>query len=121
MTEEVKKTEAKKAEPGANKLILSTKKSIHPPLEIVIDDVTYQNNTFSRALFEELKKHEAAALAGDIEALYQQVHLLYSVPMETLNSLDVRDIKSLLDFTMAKVFSTPEGPKTEAEEEEKKA
>lgn len=99
-------------------LKLSTKKSIHPPIVIRIDDKAYENNPLSRIMFEELKKYEKAALGGDIEALYKQVQLIYSVPMEELNKLDVRDVKTLLEFTMTKTF----GLKTEGgqEKEEKK-
>jgi len=103
-----------------NKLVLSTKKSIHPPIEVEVDGKIYQNNALSRAFFDELKKHEKSALGGNVEALYKQVQILYGIPMDILNKLDVRDIKTLLEFTMAKIFSSPEGPKTKAEQEEKK-
>lgn len=94
-------------------LVLSTRKSIHKPIEIKVDGKTYQNNPLSKDLFDEVRKHEKAALAGDIEALYNQVQLLFSVPVEVLNKLDVRDVNSLLDFTMAKIFQ----PKLKTDEE----
>ena len=105
--------------PKPNKLVLSTKKSIHPPLEIEVDGTTYKNNPFSRSLFEELKKHEKAGKAGDVKALYKQVELIYSIPSKVLDALDARDIQSLLQFTMAKAFGI-ESDKSEAEKEEKK-
>ena len=105
--------------PKPNKLVLSTKKSIHPPLEIEIDGKTYQNNPFSRSLFEELKKQEKAGLAGDVKALYKQVELIYSIPTEVLDALDARDIQSLLQFTMAKAFGI-KAEKTDEEQKEKK-
>ncbi len=96
MTEEPKKEETK--------LVLSTKKSLHKPIVIVIDDQSFENNPLSRALFDEVREYEQAALDGDIEALYKQVEILFSVPLEMLNKLDVRDVNSLLDYTMAKIF-----------------
>lgn len=86
------------------KLILSTQKSIHKPIEVEIDGKTYRNRPLSRATFDEVKKHEKAALGGDIEALYKQVQILFGVPMEVLNKLDVRDVNTLLEYTMAQVF-----------------
>ena len=85
------------------KLILSTQKSIHKPIEIEIDGKTYQNRPLSRAIFDEVKKHEKEALKGDIEALYKQVQILFGVPMEVLNKLDIRDVNTLLQYTMTQV------------------
>lgn len=97
------------------KLELSTKKSIHKPIEVEIDGKTYQNRPLSRATFDEVKKHEKDALKGDIEALYKQVQILFGVPMEVLNKIDVRDINTLISYTMEQVF------KVSAETEKEKA
>ena len=101
------------------KLILSTQKSIHKPIEIEVDGKTYQNRPLSKATFDEVRKHEKAALKGNIEALYNQVNILFGVPMEVLNKLDVRDVNTLLEYTMAQIFQAK--PKTDEEKEEKKA
>ena len=101
------------------KLELSTKKSIHPPVEVTVDGKTYVNNPLSRALFDELKKHEKAALGGDPKALYAQVRAIYDIPVAILYKLDMRDIRTLLEYTMKETFGEPE-EKTEAEKEEKK-
>lgn len=120
MSEE-KKDETKKDETKKEvvQLVLSTTKSLHKPIVIVIDNKSYENNPFSRALFDEVRKYEKAALDGDIEALYKQVEILYSVPVEVLNKLDVRDVNSLLDFTMAKIFDA--AAETRKEKAEKNA
>ncbi len=99
------------------KLILSTQKSIHKPIEIEIDKKNYCNRPLSRATFDEIKKHEKAAIAGNIEALYKQVQAMFPVPMEVLNKLDIRDVNSLLDYTMAQIFTT--STKTDKEKAEK--
>ena len=99
------------------KLVLSSRKSIHKPIEVEIDGKTYQNNPLSRELFEEVKKHEKAALAGDIDALYKQVRILYGVPIEVLNKLDIRDVSSMLDYTMKQILNPP--VKTDKEKAEK--
>jgi len=101
------------------KLVLSTKKSIHKPIVIEVDGKKYENNPLSRTLFDEVRKYEKAALDGDIEALYKQVELLFSVPVEVLNKLDVRDVNSLLDYTMAQIFIAR--ATTEKEKAEKNA
>ena len=91
------------------KLILSTQKSIHRPIEIEIDGKTYQNRPLSRATFDEVKKYEKAAVGGDIESLYKQIHALYPVSMEVLNKIDIRDINTLITYTMAQIFQTSVG------------
>ena len=97
-------------------LVLSTQKSIHKPIEVKIDGKTYQNRPLSRATFDEVKKHEKAALGGDIEALYMQVKILFGVPMDVLNKLDIRDVNSLLEYAMAQIFQpSPETDKEKAE------
>ncbi len=121
MTDEPKKEELEKEEPEKEeqKLVLSTTKSIHKPIEVVIDGKTYQNNPFSRATFDEVRKHEKAALKGDIEALYKQVQALYPVPMLVLNKIDVRDVHTLIQFTMTQIFKA--APMSEKEQAEKNA
>lgn len=101
------------------KLILSTTKSIHKPIEVEVDGKTYANNPFSRTAFQELKKHEKAALKGDIEALYTQVRLIFPIPMDVLNKLDIRDVNSLLDYAMAKILVTQTKEATDEEKAEK--
>lgn len=101
------------------KLILSTQKSIHKPIEIEIDGKVYQNRPLSRATFDDVKKYEKAAVGGDIEALYKQVQILFGVPMDVLNKLDIRDVNTLLTYTMAQIFQTD--AETDKEKEEKKA
>ncbi len=103
------------------KLILSTQKSIHKPIEIEIDGKNYCNRPLSRATFDEVKKHEKAAIKGDIEALYKQVQAMFPVSMEVLNKLDIRDVNSLLDYVMAQIFTTStEKDKEQAEKNESK-
>ena len=99
------------------KLILSTQKSIHKPIEVEIDGKIYQNRPLSRTLFDEVKKYEKDALKGDIEALYKQVQILYGVSIEMLNKLDVRDVNTLLEYTMAQIFQP--STKTDKEKAEK--
>jgi len=103
------------------KLILSTQKSIHKPIEVEIDGKTYQNRPLSRATLDEVKKYEKAALGGDIQALYKQVEVLYGVPVEILNKIDIRDIGSLLDHTMSQISEVRKTtPEEKAEKNESK-
>ena len=100
------------------KLILSTQKSLHKPIEIEVDGKTYQNRPLSKATFDEVKKYEKAAVGGDIDALYKQVNVLFGVPVDVLNKLDIRDVNTLLTYTMAQIFK-PDA-KTDKEKDEKK-
>lgn len=95
------------------KFELSTRKSLHPPIEIDIDGKTYKTRLLSKALFDEIRAHEKAALEGDQAALYKQVQLLYGVPTAVLDKLDIRDIGSLLEHTMEKIVPTETPPAEE--------
>ncbi len=116
---EDKKEEQKKEEPEKEpqRLVLSTTKSVHKPIEIEIDGKVYRNRSLSRTTFDEVTKHEKAAIGGDIESLYKQVTALIDVPIEVLNEIDIRDINSLLEYVMAKIL-TPTA-KTAKEKAEK--
>ena len=87
-------------------LKLSTKKSIHPAVEVEIDGKTYMANPMTHTLFEQIKKYEEKSIKGDSEALLKQVQLIYPVSFDVLKNLDIRDITSLLEFTIAKVSGT---------------
>ena len=100
-------------------LVLSTQKSIHKPIEVKIDGKIYHNRPLSRSTFDEVKKHEKAALGGNIEALYSQVHILFGVPMDVLNKLDIRDVNTLLEYAMTQIFQP--SAKTDKEKAEKNA
>lgn len=90
-------------------LKLSTKKSIHPSVEVEIDGKIYTANPMTHTLFEQIKEYEESSLKGDSEALLKQVQLIYPVSFDVLKSLDIRDITSLLEFTIEKVTSTNTG------------
>lgn len=90
-------------------LKLSTKKSIHPSVVVEIDGKTYTANPMTHTLFEQIKKFEESAGKGDSEALLKQVQLIYPVSFEVLKNLDIRDITSLLEFTIEKVQGTNSG------------
>lgn len=109
----MKMVEEKKEE---ERLVLSTQKSLHKPIEVEVDGKTYQNKPLSRATFDEVKKYEKAAVGGDIDALYKQVQLLFPIAIEVLNKLDIRDINTLITYTTTKIFqSVATTPKEKAE------
>jgi len=90
-----------------NQFSLSTKKSLHPPIEIKIDGKTYQTRLLSKALFDEMRVYQKSAEKGDEKSLYKQVRLLYNIPLDVLDKLDVRDISALLKHTMTQIISPP--------------
>jgi len=98
-------------------LELSTKKSIHPTIEIKVDGKTYYNNPLSHELFEKIENFDIVVEEGKLSALYKQVQLIFPVPMDVLNKLDVRDIRSLLEYANNRILDM--APKTEKEKAEK--
>jgi hypothetical protein len=100
-------------------LELSTKKSIHPTIEIRVDGKTYHNNPLSHELFEQIENFDVVVEEGKLSALYKQVQLIFPVPMEILDKLDVRDIRSLLEYANERILDM--APKTEKGKAEKNA
>lgn len=98
-------------------LELSTKKSIHPTIEVKVDGKTYYNNPLSHKLFEQIENFDTDVEEGKLSALYKQVQLIFPVPMEVLNGLDVRDVRSLLEYANNRILDL--APKTEKEKAEK--
>lgn len=85
---------------------LSTKKSLHSPITVKIDGKTYETRLLSKALFDEMRGYEKAAAKGDEKSLFKQVQLLFPIPLDVLNKLDVRDISSLLKHTTTQIISS---------------
>lgn len=99
------------------KLKLSTKKSLHDPIEIEIDDKVYVNKPLTKPVFTELRKLQKAAEKGDDEALYSQIKLIFPIPDEVLDELDIRDISKMLSHATQQIIGTIGG--TEEEKERK--
>lgn len=100
-------------------LELSTKRSIHKPIKVVVDGKTYTNNPLSREMFEEIEKYDKEADEGKLSAIYKQVQLLFPIPSEVLDKLDIRDVNSLLTYATEQILGLR--PKTEKEKAEKNA
>jgi len=98
-------------------LELSTKKSIHPTIEVKVDGKTYCNNPLSHELFEQIENFDISIEEGKLSALYKQVQLIFPVPTEILDKLDVRDVRSLLEYANEKMLDM--APKTEKGKAEK--
>lgn len=102
----------------SKKFVLSTKKSLFDPIEIEIDGKTYFSKKLCRALFDELKKHEEEALKGNIEALYEQVNVIFGIDASVLENLDIREIEAMIDFATNKIFHPDKEKKKDPEKNE---
>ena len=102
-----------------NELELSTKKSIHDPIKIKIDGKAYENNPLTRVTFAKLRELQKDAEKGDDNALYSQIKLIFPIPDDVLDKLDIRDINELLRYATQKVIGATTG--TGEEKAEKNA
>lgn len=100
-------------------LELSTKKSIHPAIEVKVDGKMYCNNPLSHELFEKIENLDVVAEEGKLSALYDQLRLLFPIPMDILKKLDVRDVSVMLNYANDRILDM--APKTEKEKAEKNA
>lgn len=85
-----------------DRLVLNTKKSLYEPVEIVIDDQTYQSVKTTRALLAEIEKLDPKAAKNEDGALYKIIQLLFNVEQEVLEKLDKREVQDIYTFTKKK-------------------
>ncbi len=71
-------------------LTLSTKKSLHKPIEVEVDGKVYSLAKVPKSLFEKVIELE---LTGDPLAGYEQVFTAFGIPKTVLSKLDSRDVK----------------------------
>ena len=91
-------------EKSGNRLVISSKKSLYDPIEIVIDDQTYCSLKTTRAVLKEIDKldDEIAKNKLNREALYKIVQLLFNIDMKTLEKLDAREVEDIYVFSKKK-------------------
>jgi len=89
---------------GEGRLVLSTKKSLYDPVEIVIDDKVYHSLKVTRAVAKEIDKLDAEIGKDkkDDEALYKAVQLLYDIDLKVLEELDKREVEQIYIFSKQK-------------------
>lgn len=93
------------------KLVLSTKKSLYPPIIIEIDDTDYECVKFTNDIqtwfleqeerVAEMRKKEDSKAVAEITS--EIIAKLYRVDKKTLEKLDVREIQDIATFTVNKV------------------
>ncbi len=95
------------------RLVLNTKKSLYDPIEIVIDEVVYKSVKLTRVTLNEMNKFEKGRKAGDKNEAegdlvnYRIVHLIFGVPMDTIELLDKREVEDIV-LDMQKKLQTTE-------------
>ena len=97
------------------RLKLSTKKSLHAPIEIEVDGQVYSRPVITISLLQQVDKLEKKVKTGDFNALVEQIHLLTGVPKSVAKEVDLLDLNSLMDYVSAKLYGSIAG-----EDEEKK-
>lgn len=87
-----------------DKLVLNTRKSLYDPIEIVIDDQTYQSVKTTVAVVDEINKldEEIVANPEKDELLYKAIQLLFDVDAAILDKLDKREVEDIYTFSKKK-------------------
>jgi len=99
---------------------ISTKKSLYPPIEIVIDGVTYFKEVIPPQVLDEVEKYEETANKGDINAVMNQLQLLTNAPAKVLKTCDVRDLQEMMSFISTKLFNPKRDKDGDVEEKKSK-
>jgi len=99
------------------RLVISTKKSLYKPIEVVIDGVSYKIEKVSPELLEKVTKYDKDADEGKTSALVKQLELLIGIKKEVAMEMDIRDISRLTKFILGKILK-PEKAEGEKDEEE---
>lgn len=87
-----------------NRLVISSKKSLYDPIEIVIDDQIYYSLKTTRPILKEIDKldDEIARNKQNREALYKVVQLMYNIDIKILEKLDAREVEDIYVFSKKK-------------------
>ena len=86
-----------------DRLILSTKKSLYDPIEIVIDGQVYQSLKTTRTVLKKIDELDELVVGKrDTDALYKIVQLMFDVNMVILEKLDKREVENIYIFIKRK-------------------
>ena len=85
-----------------DRLVLTTKKSLYDPIEIVIDDQIYQSLKTTRTVLKKIDELDKLVDKEDTDALYKIVQLLFNVSMAVLEELDKREVENIYIFAKRK-------------------
>ena len=97
---------------------VSTKKSLHGPIEIEVDGKVYSRPLITISLLKEVEKHEKKIRKGDFEAMITQINLLTGIPKDLAKQIDIKDLEAMLDHISMKLYGR--GKKADAKNPEKK-
>ena len=85
---------------------VSTKKSLHGPIEIEVDGKVYSRPLITVSLLQQVDAQEKKVKKGDFEALVAQIHLLTGIPKEIAKEIDLKDLEKMLDYIGAKLYGS---------------
>jgi len=91
----------------SDKLSFNTRKSLYEPVEIEIDEITYQNQKLSRAVLAKLGEFEAKIIENKEDALFSWVSFLFDIDVKILEKLDKREVEDIYLHT-SRVFRKEE-------------
>lgn len=106
------------------KLVLSTKKSLYPPIVIEIDGTDYECVKFTNEIqtwfIEQEKRVSEAREKDDAKAVAnitsEFIAKLYKIDRKILDELDGREIQDIATFTVGRVTSSTGAGKEKAPE-----
>ena len=92
-----------------NRIVVSTTKSLHDPIEVEIDGQVYVVR-MNKAIFQKFAdaeqkiKDNPAGTFDSFFILYEEVELMTGAPREIVESLDFHELRAIINFVMEKYY-----------------
>ncbi len=82
---------------------LTKEKPLFPPIKVKIYGKTYQARPLDREVIRKIGQLAQAAVDGDEEAAYKQLHVIFGEHSE-LDQLDIREVNAVLTYVQTQIF-----------------
>jgi len=98
---------------------ITTKGPLKKPIEITIDGKIYHVRRISRPVAIEISAYEKEMRGGNLEAVYKQLALYIDAPQETIDAIDITDLRAIQKYITDRVYERITGTEPDATPEEK--
>lgn len=96
-------------EPKALIINSAEKPSLYPGIKITINGETYLAKRSTRPMWRTLRDLEKRIREGDFTAYYEQVEVMTNAPAEAVDTLDIQEVKQIIEYIISKNQNPGEG------------
>lgn len=92
-------------------LIINTedKPALYAGITVKINGKEYQARRSTRPMWRKLRELEDRIKTGDFTAYYEQIEIMTNAPAEAVDSLDVEEVKTIIEYVVGKLQNPGEG------------